>query len=101
MTLPRHTDEWYPADHLLELERRAATRHTLGHEPLQALGQDARVEQTVAHEVNELGELLVGELDRRLQQRVETRQDWLDRAQWPPQVSWKRTRVVLARRGTG
>ena len=46
-----------------ELCRRVAARHSLWHERLQVLGQDARVEQTVAHEVNEIGELLVGELD--------------------------------------
>ena len=65
----------YLADHLLELEveRRAAARHALGHERLQVPGQDARVEQTVAYEVHELGELFVGELDRRLEQRVEAR----------------------------
>src|SRR5215470_6024466 len=73
----------YLAAHLLELEVecRSATRHALGYECLQVSGQDARVEQTVAHEVHELGELLVGELDRHLEQWVETRQDWLDRAQ--------------------
>ena len=55
------------------------------------------VEQTVAHEVHELGELLVSELNRRLEQRVETRQDWLDRAQRSLQVWRQRTRRVMAR----
>jgi len=63
-----------------EVERWAAARHALGHERLQVPGQDARVEQTVAHEVHELEELLVGELGRRLEQRVETRQNRLTRA---------------------
>jgi hypothetical protein len=60
-------------------------------------GQDARVEQTVAHEVHELGELLVGELERRLEQRIETRQYWLDWAQRSLQVWRQITRRVMAR----
>ena len=43
----------------------------------------------------------VGELDRRLEQRVETRQYWLDRAQRSLQVWRKITRCVMARRGRG
>ena len=93
----------YLADHLLELEveRRAAARHALWHKRLQVPGQDARAEQTVAHEVHKLGELCVGELERRLEQRVETRQYWLDRAQRSLQVWRKITRCVMARRGRG
>jgi len=71
------TGEWYLLGHLLELEveSRAAARYALGYECLQASGQDARVEQTVAHEVHKLGELCVGERERRLEQWVKTRQD--------------------------
>jgi glutamate-ammonia ligase adenylyltransferase len=56
------------ANHLLklEIEHRAAARHSLWHERLQVFGQDARVEQTVAHEVNKIGKFFVGELNRRL-----------------------------------
>jgi hypothetical protein len=53
-------------EHLLklEVESRAAARYALGYECLQAPGQDALVEQTVAHEVHELAELLVREKER-------------------------------------
>ncbi len=93
------TGEWYLLGHLLEfkVERRAAARYALGYERLQVSGQDAGVEQTVAHEVHELGELRVGELERRLEQRVETCQNWLDRAEWPLQVWRQITRRVMAR----
>src|SRR5262245_49627060 len=57
----RHAAGRYLADHLVELEveRRLTARYSLWYEPLQALRQDARIEQAVAHEVSEMGELLV------------------------------------------
>src|SRR5262245_57798845 len=81
----RHAAGRYLADHLfeLEVERQLAVRYSLWYEPLQALGQDARIEQAMAYEVNEMGELLVGELDRHLKQWVETSQHWVYWTQRP------------------
>ena len=81
----------------LEVEHRTAARHALWYERPQVPRQNARVEQTVAYEVHELGELFIGELERRLEQRVETRQDWLDWAEGSLQVWRKITWRVLAR----
>jgi hypothetical protein len=44
------------------------------------------IEQTLANEGGELAELVIGEADRRLQQRIDPGQDRLDRAQPMDQV---------------
>ena len=54
-----------------------------GTSAFRCLGRMRVSSRPAAHEVHELGELFIGELERRLEKRVETHQYWLDWAQWP------------------
>src|SRR5687767_11597729 len=70
-TLPVSRDAFAPVSAELKCERRPPARERFRDQVPQALGPRARIEETVAHEVDDVGELSVGERNRSSQQRVE------------------------------
>ena len=63
----------------LEPGHRTAARHAVGQQLAERLRSGARVEQPVAHESQQIFELVLGQIDRRAQDRIEPIQDGLDR----------------------
>jgi hypothetical protein len=70
----------------LKVECLVTLRYALWHQRFQPFWEDAWVEQTMTHEVHKIGKFLSGELDWPLQQRIETSQYRLDRAERSLQV---------------